>query len=75
MCSFDMCVCVCTQSLLGLQHMHSKKIIHRDIKALNLFIDYQDNIKVRLAHSIHCTQADCGLVTSASLRRGVCSVR
>jgi hypothetical protein len=36
----------CMQSLLGLQHMHSKKIIHRDIKALNLFIDYQDKVKV-----------------------------
>ncbi|KAG1669259.1 hypothetical protein FOA52_003296 [Chlamydomonas sp. UWO 241] len=34
------------QSLLGLQHIHSKRIIHRDIKALNLFIDAQDNIKI-----------------------------
>ena len=35
------------QSLLGLGHIHGKKIIHRDIKALNLFLDAGDNIKVR----------------------------
>ncbi len=29
--------------------MHGKKIIHRDIKSLNLFIDANDNIKVRAA--------------------------
>jgi serine/threonine protein kinase len=35
------------QATLGLAHIHSKKIIHRDIKALNLFLDSQNNIKVR----------------------------
>uniref|UniRef100_A0A7S3QYD2 non-specific serine/threonine protein kinase n=1 Tax=Dunaliella tertiolecta TaxID=3047 RepID=A0A7S3QYD2_DUNTE len=34
------------QSLLGLQHIHSKKIIHRDMKALNLFLDSNQNIKI-----------------------------
>jgi NIMA (never in mitosis gene a)-related kinase len=34
------------QSLLGLSHIHEKKIIHRDIKALNLFLDAQNNIKI-----------------------------
>ncbi len=34
------------QALLGLSHIHSKRIIHRDIKALNLFIDAYDNIKI-----------------------------
>eukprot|EP00854_Cymbomonas_tetramitiformis_P014866 gene14866-17573_t len=34
------------QSLLGLMHIHSKRIIHRDIKSLNLFLDKNDDIKV-----------------------------
>ena len=34
------------QSLLGLCHVHSKKIIHRDIKSLNLFFDSEDNVLV-----------------------------
>lgn len=33
-------------TLLGLSHIHAKKIIHRDIKSLNLFIDAHDNIKI-----------------------------
>jgi len=32
------------QSLLGLRHVHSKKIIHRDVKSLNLFFDQDDNV-------------------------------
>lgn len=35
------------QSLLGLHHIHKRKIIHRDIKSLNLFVDSEDNVKVR----------------------------
>ncbi|PNH11363.1 Serine/threonine-protein kinase Nek8 [Tetrabaena socialis] len=34
------------QSLLGLNHIHAKRIIHRDIKSSNLFIDGGDNIKI-----------------------------
>lgn len=34
------------QALLGLRHVHSKKIIHRDIKSLNLFFDAEDNVLV-----------------------------
>ncbi|KAL6752721.1 flagellar autonomy 2 NIMA family kinase [Haematococcus lacustris] len=34
------------QATMGLSHIHSKKIIHRDIKALNLFIDANNNIKI-----------------------------
>jgi serine/threonine protein kinase len=34
------------QALLGLSYIHSRKVIHRDIKSLNLFLDAADNIKV-----------------------------
>uniref|UniRef100_A0A383W991 non-specific serine/threonine protein kinase n=1 Tax=Tetradesmus obliquus TaxID=3088 RepID=A0A383W991_TETOB len=34
------------QALLGLSYMHSRKLIHRDIKSLNLFLDAADNIKI-----------------------------
>jgi len=37
-----------SQALLGLGHIHSRKIIHRDIKSLNLFLDKADSIKVVL---------------------------
>eukprot|EP00798_Chlamydomonas_sp_ICE-L_P022983 gene22983-30171_t len=34
------------QILLGLNHMHSKKILHRDIKTLNVFLDDGVNVKL-----------------------------
>jgi NIMA (never in mitosis gene a)-related kinase len=34
------------QIMLGLQSLHSKKILHRDIKTLNIFLD--DNFDVRI---------------------------
>eukprot|EP01047_Picozoa_sp_COSAG01_P045995 COSAG01_NODE_4282_length_5176_cov_3.204058_1_plen_384_part_00 len=34
------------QLLLGLQHIHSKKIVHRDIKSLNIFLADEDFIKI-----------------------------
>lgn len=34
------------QALLGMRHVHSKKIIHRDIKSLNLFFDADNNVLV-----------------------------
>lgn len=34
------------QILLGLNHMHSKKILHRDIKTLNVFLDDGLNVKL-----------------------------
>jgi serine/threonine protein kinase len=34
------------QILMGLNHMHSKKILHRDIKTLNVFLDQDLNVKL-----------------------------
>lgn len=34
------------QILLGLNHMHKKKILHRDVKTLNVFLDDQLNVKL-----------------------------
>jgi serine/threonine protein kinase len=36
----------CVQILMGLNHMHSKKILHRDIKTLNVFLDENLNVKL-----------------------------
>ena len=48
--SFPFCSCAstkcCVQTVLGLQHMHSKGILHRDIKSLNLLLDAERNIKI-----------------------------
>jgi serine/threonine protein kinase len=32
--------------LLGLHHMHSRKVLHRDMKTLNTFLDQQLNVKL-----------------------------
>lgn len=34
------------QMLLGLHHMHSRKVLHRDMKTLNTFLDQQLNVKL-----------------------------
>ena len=34
------------QIILGIQHMHSKNIVHRDIKLENILIDLNNNIKI-----------------------------
>lgn len=41
----------------GLQHAHTRRILHRDIKASNVFLDAHDNIKI----------GDLGLAPSAAL--------
>lgn len=32
--------------LLGLNHMHKRKILHRDFKTLNVFLDDKFNVKL-----------------------------
>ena len=34
------------QIILGIKHIHSKKIVHRDIKLENILIDLNNNIKI-----------------------------
>lgn len=54
-CPFCSCVPTkcCIQTVLGLQHMHSQGVLHRDIKSLNLLLDAEQNIKI----------ADLGIAT------------
>jgi len=37
---------VCRETLLGLQHLHSKGVIHRDIKSDNILLSMDGNIKL-----------------------------
>jgi NIMA (never in mitosis gene a)-related kinase len=34
------------QMLLGLHHMHKRKVLHRDFKTLNVFLDDKLNVKL-----------------------------
>lgn len=31
---------------LGIQYLHAKKILHRDIKTINMFLSQKDQIKI-----------------------------
>jgi serine/threonine protein kinase len=37
---------VSAQMLLGLAHMHARKVLHRDIKSPNVFLDADGNVRL-----------------------------
>ena len=41
---------VCRETLKGLQHLHSKGVIHRDIKSDNILLSNEGNIKLSRLH-------------------------
>lgn len=50
------------QIVEGLNHIHAQGIIHRDLKPANVFIDSNNNVKVRLvdARSLCVCLCVCG---------------
>lgn len=34
------------QTALGLEYLHSKKILHRDIKTINIFLSKDDSVRI-----------------------------
>lgn len=57
------------QIIEGLNHIHSQGIIHRDLKPGNIFIDSENNIKVRNALLIN----DCARIAIPKLFRATFS--
>lgn len=37
---------ICRQIINGLKYIHKNEIIHRDLKLINIFIDYNNNVKI-----------------------------
>lgn len=53
---------VCRETLKGLQHLHSKGVIHRDIKSDNILLSLDGNIKLSKPYRANITGAiDCEL--------------
>jgi mitogen-activated protein kinase kinase kinase len=42
----ELTLCVTKQTVLGLQYLHSQNIIHRDIKAANILLTMDGNVKI-----------------------------
>jgi serine/threonine protein kinase len=55
------------QLLLGLSHLHSRRILHRDLKPQNIMIDKQGNLKVPCL-SFPCFCAPLQLTKSRTTR-------
>jgi p21-activated kinase 1 len=45
---------VCRETLKGLQHLHSKGVIHRDIKSDNILLSMEGNIKLSKCFALFC---------------------
>ena len=65
---------VCKETLKGLQHLHSKGVIHRDIKSDNILLSMEGNIKLSMFPSFLLSGLWGGRLTlcqpiSASARR------
>lgn len=59
---------VCRETLKGLQHLHSKCVIHRDIKSDNILLSMEGNIKLSKS-SLH---VNCTSLTNSSRLRLLC---
>lgn len=44
--SIDIASFLCLQTTLGLKHVHSRNVLHRDIKSLNLLLDASMQVKI-----------------------------
>lgn len=53
---------VCRETLKGLQHLHSKGVIHRDIKSDNILLSMEGNIKLSKCYTILIDQEPGGMI-------------